>query len=181
MLNPREAAEDSLALNLAILFFAALVVLVSIYLHHDTALKYWLLNNFGKNAPGTILSVERSTGDLTRLEDTVRQNRRNSLKNLNALVSGTTVFVEFIPEDHPIQIVTFIMPRGFAGGQTSSALDVTYLPLNPRIAYPSDHLENFALDSKIMLWTLVAGMVICWLGWIAVQKWKTFRKGMRWY
>lgn len=181
MLNPREAAEDSLALNIAILFFAAIVVLVSIYFHHDTALKYWLLNGFGKTAPGTILSVERSSGNLAKIEETVRQNRRNSLKNFDTLASGSTIFVEFTPEGDLTEVVAFTMPRGFAGSQYSSSLDISYLPINPRIAYPSAHLGNFALDSKIMQWTLLAGLIIVWLGWLSIQKWMGFRQNMRRY
>jgi hypothetical protein len=181
MLNPREAAEDSLALNLAILFFAAIVVLISIYFHHDTALKYWLLEGFGKTTPGTILSVERNNGNLSKIEETIRQNRRNSLKNFDTLVSGSTVFVEFEPEDAPIQILNFKMPIGFAGSQRSTTLDISYLPANPRIAYPKEYLSNFAFDSKIVLWSLVIGLGIIWLGVLWIQKWMGFRRQMRRY
>ncbi|MEM9630917.1 MAG: hypothetical protein AAGA50_06310 [Pseudomonadota bacterium] len=181
MLNPREAAEDSHALNLAILFFASVVVLISVYFHHDTALKYWLLNGFGKTVPGTILGIERSQGNLSDIQKMTRENRRNSLKNFDALISGSTVFVEFKPEKAPLQILSFKMPGGFTGRQTSTALDITYLPLNPRIAYPADHLINFALDSKIMLWSLVAGLFIVWLGLLSMQKWMGFRKRMKRY
>jgi hypothetical protein len=181
MLNPKEAAEDSLALNLAILFFAAIVVLISIYFHHDTALKYWLLNGFGKTAPGTILGVEKAPNDFSRIEEIVRQNRRNSLKNFEAFVSGSTIFVEFKPENAPLQILAFKMPVGFAGSQNTDKLDISYLPANPRIAYPADYLSNFSFDSKIVFWSLAAGLVIVWLGALSIQKWMGFRRQMRRY
>ncbi|MES0882596.1 hypothetical protein [Roseibium sp. SCP14] len=181
MLNPREAAEDSHALNLAILFIASVAVLISIYFHHDTALKYWLLNGFGKTVPGTILSVESSRESFSDIQKITRQNRRNSLKNLDALISGSTVLVEFKPEKSQLQILSFKMPVGFTGRQDTNTLDITYLPVNPRIAYPADHLINFALDSKIMFWSLVAGLIIIWLGLVSIQKWIGFRRRMRRY
>ena len=181
MLNPREAAEDSLTLNIAILFFAAVAVLISIYLHHDTALKYWLLHGFGKTTQGTILSVDRINGDLTKFEQTIRSNKRNSLKNFDALVSGSTIFVEFKPEDEPVEILAFTMPAVFVGSQKSNLIDISYLPINPRIAYPADYLSNFAFDSKIVQWSLVIGLGIVWLGVLGIQKWMGFRRHMRRY
>lgn len=181
MFNPKEAADDSRALNVVILFFASLVVVISIGLHFDSAMKYWLLTRFGETASGTIVRVSSAPKNPDAVRELARQNPRNYLKNRQAWVSGDSLLIEFQPPDGTLEYVRFKRPPGSNIGQGGKDVQVVYLPINPRIAHPEDHLSDFALDSKIMIGSLIAGMIFFWLFIEAYVEWNRFRKNMRRY
>ncbi len=181
MLNPKEAVEDGYAHNLAILFFAACAVLVTVYFHHDSGLKYWLLTRFGETAPGTVLSVRAVPESSATLENAIRQDRRNTLKNSLDWTSGKILAVEFRPTNALPEIKTFRMPRDFIGSGSAEQVPILYLPRNPKIAYPADHISNFAIDGKILLGALVAGVIIALLSWRSARKWAGYRNRLRRY
>ena len=181
MFNPQEAAEDRHALNLAILVFAAFAVLLSIYFHHDSGLKFWLLEGFGKTSRGQVLSVQKVSRFPGRYEEVFRDNPRNTLKNYRAWSTGDILVAEFKPGDSPLQIISFKMPTGYSNNVNTDNLFITYLPINPRIAYPTDHLADFALDGRILLWSLVLGAIIVALAIRTARQWVGFRDRMRKY
>ncbi|MCV0427470.1 MAG: hypothetical protein K5905_18585 [Roseibium sp.] len=181
MFNPKEAAEDSHALNLAILVLAAFAVLLSIYFHHDSGLKFWLLKGFGESSRGLVLSVQKVSQNPGMYEEIFRDNPRNALKNYKAWSTGDILVAEFKPGDSPLQIISFKMPTGYSSTRDSDTLFITYLPINPRIAHPTDYLADFALDGRILLWSLVLGAAIALLAVRSVQKWMGFRNQMRRY
>lgn len=180
MFHPKEAAEDAHALNLAILFFAACAVGLSIYFHHDTGLKYWLLKAFGESGPGRTLVIIDDTPDGDKAAAHYRSDPRNTLKNLAAW-ANERILVEFKPEDGPAEVVTFRMLPSELIRETDGALLITYLPLNPKIAYPTHSLHKFWLDSQILFWSLIAGGIVLVLALRAARKWKRFRIGMSGY
>ncbi|WP_428641536.1 hypothetical protein [Roseibium sp.] len=181
MYNPREAAEDGHALNLALLFFVACAVVISVYFHYDSGLKYWLLKGFGQTAEGTILNIQGAPSDLDEQLKTARQSPRNSLKNFEDWVDGKILVVEFATPDALPKIVSFRIPKKFTGNVVSGRISITYLPLNPRIAYPTEYLEDFAFDSKVLQWSLLTGLVVILYGTLSALKWSRFRGRMRKY
>ncbi|MHA7777616.1 DUF3592 domain-containing protein [Roseibium sp. M-1] len=181
MYNPKEAAEDSHALILAILFFAMLAVSVTIYLHHDGALKYWLLENFGERTTGTVLSLEHAPDSASGQQARKRENPRNFLKNSRTWVHGERLHISYAPDPDQPLLMTVTLPDDMSGKPAGSTLPVTYLPLNPRIAYPADHLSDFALDSRIMLWALAIGGFLVIFSYDKAVAWLGFRRNMRRY
>ena len=180
MFNPKEAAEDSHALNLAILFFAACAVLFSIYLHHDSGLKYWLLKGFGVSAPGRVLVVIDDTPDWDKAMAHYRSSPRNTLKNIEDWANERVV-VEFEPVDAAPVVLDFRIKPGELIRETSGALNMTYLPLNPKIAFPSRSLDKFSLDGQILLWSLIAGLLLLVFAIRSGRKWASFRTRLRRY
>lgn len=181
MFNPREAADDSKALNVAILFFAAVVVIISIALHFDSALKYWLLTRFGETSTGAVVRISRAPQDPDAIRDLARESPRNYLKNSQTWVSGDTLLIEFRPAASSLEYVAFKRPPGSTIGQNGTPVDVVYLPANPKIAHPAAHLSDFAFDSKIMIGSLIAALVLIWLFVEAAVNWIRFRRNMRHY
>jgi len=181
MFSPREAEEDSHALNLAILFFAALAIFVTIYLHHDGALKYWLLDNFGEHTTGTVLSLEHAPDTASGLQARKHSNPRNYIKNAKAWIHGQRLHIEYKPEGPVPLMLTITLPKEMVGKPVTGTLSVSYLPLNPHIAYPTDYLSDFALDSKIVLWALVIGGFLLVFCCDAVMAWLGFRRKMHRY
>lgn len=179
--NPKEATEDSHALNLAILFFAGGAVLVSIILHHDSGLKYFLLDQFGKSVVGTILSVSEVPEDESRLETAIRKDRRNTLKNARDWTSGKIVVVAFEPQGAGEEIKVFRMPRAFHRPGTSNRISIIYLPQNPQIAYPADYLSDYEFDEKVLFWSLTAGGLIAVLAFVTARRWARYRNWLRRY
>ena len=181
MYSPKEAAEDWYAFNLAILFFAMLAIAVTIYLHHDGALKYWLLENFGERTTGTVLSLEHAPDTASALQARKHENPRNYLKNAKAWVHGERLHISYAPDPNQPLMLTVTLPDELAGKPAGGTLPVTYLPLNPRIAYPADYLSDFALDSRIMLWALAIGGFLVIFSYDKVVAWLCFRRNMRRY
>ncbi|WP_306149060.1 MULTISPECIES: hypothetical protein [unclassified Roseibium] len=181
MFNPKEAADDSRALNIVILFFVAVAVIFSIGLHFDSALKYWLLSKFGETATGTVVQITKPSTDPNEMRDLARQSPRNYLKNRQTWVTGDSLLIEFQPESGTLEYVSFKRPPGSTVGQAGKAIDIVYLPLNPRIAHPRTHLADFAFDAKIMMGSLIAAMITFWLLVEAFVSWIRFRKTMRHY
>jgi hypothetical protein len=181
MFNPKEAADDSRALNVVILFFATVVVMISIGLHFDSAMKYWLLTKFGETATGTVVRISATQKSHEAFRDLARESPRNFFKNRQAWVSGASLLIEFQPTGAPLEYVMFKRPPGSTIGYGDKEVQIVYLPLNPRIAHPQDHLKDFALDSKIMFGSLIAGMIFLWLLIEAYVEWNRFRKNMRRY
>jgi hypothetical protein len=175
--NPKEAVEDSHALNLAILFFAACAVAIAIYFHHDSGLKYWLLKGFGETTPGKVVVIIDDSDDGSRH---LRSNSRNTLKNIAAW-QDERIVVEIKPADAPVETLNFRIKPQELIRETDGALSVTYLPLNPKIAYPTRSLDRFSLDSQILLWSLVAGAVLLVLALRSARKWARFRAGLHRY
>ncbi|TYC48657.1 hypothetical protein FMN50_26750 [Rhodobacterales bacterium] len=180
MFHPKDAAEDTHAVNLAILFFAAFAIGLSIYFHHDSGLKYWLLKAFGESGPGRTLVIIDDTPDGDKAAAHYRSDPRNTLKNMAAW-ANERILVEFQPAEGPAEVVAFRMQPSELIRETDGALLVTYLPLNPRIAYPTHSLAKFRLDSQILLWSLVIGCIVLVLAWRSARKWRRFRTGMRQY
>ncbi|MCK7614634.1 hypothetical protein [Roseibium sediminicola] len=181
MYSPREAEEDGHALNLAILFFAVLAIVITLYLHHDGALKYWLLDNFGEHTTGTVLSLEDAPDNAGDLQTRKRENPRNYLKNSKAWVHGQRLHIEYKPDGPVPLILTVTLPDDMVGKPVTDTLAVSYLPANPRIAYPTDYLSEFALDSRIALWALAVGAFVLIFGYDAVKAWLGFRRNMHRY
>lgn len=181
MFNPREAADDSRALNIAILFFAAVTVVFTIALHFDSAAKYWLLTQFGKTSAGTILRVSEAPKDPHAINALARESPRNYLKNRQTWVSGDTLLIEFQPDNARTTSFFFKRPAGSPVGQANTPVPVVYLPVNPKIAHPQAHLADFAFDSKIMRVSLIAAALIVWLFIEALVSWVRLRQTMRRY
>lgn len=181
MFSPKEAAEDSRALNIVILLFAAVAVSISIGLHFDSALKYWLLTGYGETANGTIVKVTEAPSEPDAALELARQSPRNYLKNRQAWVSGDSLLIEFLPQDAPVQYVLFKRPPGSSIGHAGKAVQIAYLPVNPKIAHPLAHLPDFAIDSKIMIGSLIAAVILLWLFVEAFAEWMRFRRNMRHY
>jgi len=181
MYSPREAEEDGHALNLAILFFAAFAIFIAIYLHHDGALKYWLLNNFGKTTTGTVLSLEHAPANADSRQARKRDAPRNYLKNAKAWIHGQRLHIEYKPDGPVPLLLTITLPDDMAGKPIAEKLPVSYLPANPRIAYPTDYLSDFALDSRIVLWALAIGAFVLIFSYDAVKAWLGFRRNMQRY
>ncbi|QFT31210.1 hypothetical protein K1718_10780 [Roseibium porphyridii] len=180
MFNPKEAAEDRYAQHLAILFIAAAVVLISMLVHFNTGLKYWLLGSFGETVPGTILSISENTG---KSEDSTPQ-LENSAENTEAHTgpwNSATVVVEIELVDATTQILSFTMKPQDIHREHTGDLLVTYLPINPKIAYTSRNMDRIAIDGKALLWSLLAGLIITLLAARSWQKWARLRKGLRGY
>jgi hypothetical protein len=178
--NPKEAAEDSHALHLAILFFVASAVAISIYFHHDSGLKYWLLKGFGETTPGKVLVIINDTPDGDKAWAHYRSNYRNTFKNFKSW-HDERIVVEINPTNAPAQTLDFRIKSGEIIRETDGALNVTYLPLNPKIAYPTRSLDRFSLDSQILFWSLVAGAVLLFLALRSARKWARFRARLRQY
>lgn len=181
MFSPKEAAEDSRALNVVILFFAAAAVAISIGLHFDSALKYWLLTGYGETTDGTIVRVSDAPNSPDAALELARASPRNYLKNSQTWLSGDSLLIEFQPQDAPLEYMLFKRPPGSTIGHAGQAVQIAYLPANPRIAHPLDHLSDFALDSKIMIGSLIAALILIWLFVEAFAEWIRFRKNMRHY
>jgi len=180
MYNPKEAIEDSHALNLAILFFAGLLVIVTLIFHHDGALKYWLLSAFGETAPGTVVEVLPAPEDAAGVNQRALESPRNYLKNLDDWISGDRLRISYFVEDNP-HFLTFTLPKDADGMEAEPTLPVSYLPANPDIAYPADFLSSLAFDSKATIAALIAGAVLVFLGFWSAKSWSRFRRTMRRY
>jgi len=181
MFSPKEAADDSRALNVVILFFVAVAVTISISLHFDSALKYWLLSNFGETVPGTVVRVSSAPKTPDAARELARKSPRNYLKNSHTWLSGDSLLIEFQPLGGPLEYVSFKRPPGSMVGQGGKEIDIVYLPINPRIAHPKDHLADFAFDARIMMGSLIAALVVFWLLIEAFVAWVRFRRTMRHY
>ncbi|MEP1932956.1 MAG: hypothetical protein ABJJ37_16915 [Roseibium sp.] len=181
MYNPNEAKEDGYALRVAILFFAAVGVLISIYFHSDSATKYWLLSNFGQQTSGTIINIDPAADDYRDLKKRGIEDPRNFLKNIETWVTGDRIEIEFTPLGGPKFRFTLTLAAEMIGRQVTENIAVIYLPANPKISYLSEHLSDFSFDSKIMLWSLLTGLGILWLGHKSIRSWLQFRQKMRRY
>ncbi|WP_269581054.1 hypothetical protein [Roseibium sp. Sym1] len=181
MYSPKEAEEDTHALNLAILFFAVLAIAVTLYLHHDGALKYWLLENFGERTTGTVLSLEHAPDNALDLQARMRENPRNYLKNSRSWIHGQRLHIEYKPDGPIPLLLTMTLPDDMVGKPVTETLPVSFLPINPRIAYPTDYLSDFALDSKIVLWALAIGAFLLIFSYDAILAWLGFRRNMQRY
>ncbi|MEP1572108.1 hypothetical protein [Roseibium album] len=181
MYNPREATEDRHTHNLAILCFAGFVCLVAVYFHYDSGLKYWLLEFFGEKTPGTILSIQDMNHEQLTLKEALHKSPRNTLKNSTHRFTHDVLVVEVTQPGNAPQVLTFWVPGQWSAGLHSDQISITYLPVNPKIAYPTDLLENFSFDGKLLVWSLIAGAVILFLAMRTAQSWNRFRNGMRHY
>ncbi|MES0811042.1 hypothetical protein ABLO27_16265 [Roseibium sp. SCPC15] len=181
MIHPKQEAEDSLALNLAILFFIACAVLISIYFHHDSGFKYILLKNFGETVPGTVTSVKANGQDWTEDHEKIKESPRNTLKNISDWTGGFLVEVKIVPANSSQRTLLFLLPYAPGTSESNDQIPVTYLPLNPNIAYPTDYLPNLSLDGTIMYWTLAIGLVVLLLAARGIRKWASFREKIRRY
>ena len=181
MYNPKEAKEDRLTHNLAILCFAGFACLVAIYFHYDSGLKYWLLEFFGEETPGTILSIQDLDQEKLTLKEALHKAPRNTLKNSMHRFTHDVLVVEIVEPENSPQVLTFWVPQEWTSALHSNRTFITYLPVNPRIAYPSDLLENFSFDGKLLLWSLIAGAVVLIFAVRTAQNWSKFRNGMRHY
>lgn len=180
MFHPKEAAEDSHALSLAILFFAAFACLVSIYFHYDSGLKYWLLKEFGETTTATLLDVEQAPVTEAELKQLARQYPREALKNI-ALLKGATITVQFTTEAGDTLQTAFKTGQNFQIDELQDQMPVTYLPMNPSIAYPASFLQNFAFDGQVLLWSVLIGLIVALLAVRSARRWSRFRTRMRQY
>ncbi len=181
MFNPHEAKEDLFAQRLAIMFFAIMLVLVSLFFHYDTALKYLLLSSVGETAPGKIVALEHAPLDLATVERRKRENPRNFLKNAETWTKGDTVVIDFRPGDAQLHTIVVRLPANLVDKKNRDPIDVTYLPVNPKIAFPADFLSSFAFDTKIFLGSLIIGLIVLWSGIDEVRAWHSFREKMHRY
>jgi hypothetical protein len=181
MFNPHEAREDGFAHKLALLFFALSMVLVALFFHYDSALKYWLLTSFGQTVPGTIVALEHAPLDQAAVERRKRENPRNFLKNARTWTRGDTVVIDFRPGDASYQTLIVTLPAELVDKKTGDSIEIVYLPRNPRIAYPEAYLSSFRFDSKVTLAALMIGFILLWLGIDESRAWAGFRNRMRRY
>lgn len=175
MFNPHQATEDRFALNLCILFFVSVLIGYSLYLHYDSALKYWLLKGFGETTIGTVISVERAWNDYENVDHMVYDNPRNFLKNVDTWIAGDRILVEYKPPESAIQILILRIPSAQTGTKVSSSLQVAYLPSRPQISHPTAFLDDFAFDSKVLLASIFGSLIVALLGAFQVRAWKRFR------
>jgi len=181
MFNPKEAAEDSHALNLAILFFAGFACLVAVYFHYDSGLKYWLLRYFGEETPATVLSVQEANGEKLTLQQALHKSPRETLKNSTHYFTHGTIFVEIITPSNTFQVLSFRVPEEWLADLENDRLSVTFLTSNPKIAHPTDLLGNFSFDGRLLVWSLIGTLVILFLAVRSARKWSNFRNGLRRY
>ncbi|WP_434051119.1 MAG: hypothetical protein RDA78_17605 [Roseibium sp.] len=181
MINPKEATEDSHALNLAIFCFVGFACLLSIYIHYDSGLKYWLLEYFGEEAHAVILNVQDAQGDNVTLKEALHDSPRDTFKNSTHFYTHGTMIVEINPTgNHPLAL-TFRVPDTWSSGLQSEWIQVTYLGANPKIAHPSELLAEFSFDARVLFWSLVIAAVVFFFGYRSAQKWASFRNRMRRY
>lgn len=181
MFNPKEAAEDWYALNLAILFFAGAACLFAVYLHYDSGLKYFLLKHFGESTPGTILSIQDLAEEGETLQQALHKSPRETMKNSTHRFTHDDVIVEINPPQVSLEILTFRVPEVWLSDLRSKQIFVTYLPSNPKIAYPRDLLGNFSFDGRLLVWSLIGSTVVFLLAVRFARRWSSFRNGLRRY
>ncbi len=180
MYNPREAAEDGHALNLAILFFAAFFVTVIIYFHYDSGLKYWLLRAFGSTAQGTVVELIPAPEEHAALRARAQESPKNTFKNISDWIAGDQLKISYTVEGIPHFLV--FLPHLEADEILAvKSFPVTYLPANPKIAYPADYLSSLSFDGKVIIGAAIAGLIILLLGIRSAKKWKRFRQKMHRY
>lgn len=181
MYNPHETQEDGFAHKLAMLFFASVLVLISLFLHFDSALKYSLLTSFGETVEGQVIALQNAPRDATAIERRKRENPRNFLKNPAIWTRGDRLVIDYRPESASPQTLVVTLPANLVDKKTRDAIDVVYLPVNPKIAYPAEFLPGFAFDSKVFKVSLIIGLVLCWLAIEEGSAWARFRRKMRRY
>lgn len=181
MFNPHETQEDGFAHKLAMLFFASVLVLISLFLHFDSALKYSLLTSFGDTVEGRVVALQNAPADAASIEKRKRDNPRNFLKNSRIWTRGDTLIIDYRPENDSLQTLVVTLPANLADKKAREAIDVVYLPANPRIAYPAEFLSGFAFDSKVFKVSLIAGLFVFWLMLEESWAWARFRRRMRHY
>ncbi|MET1411371.1 hypothetical protein ABVF61_03830 [Roseibium sp. HPY-6] len=181
MFNPKEAAEDSHALNLAILVFVGLACLLSIYIHYDSGLKYWLLKKLGEETPAVVLGFQQAGGDRLTLQEALHESPRDTFKNSTHFITHGVLVAEINPSGNYPQVLTFRVPDAWMADLQSDWIDVTYLGANPKIAHPTDLLETFHFDGRVLVWSLLIGAVVLWFAIRSARKWSSFRNRMRHY
>ncbi|WP_422037869.1 hypothetical protein [Roseibium sp.] len=181
MLNPKEATEDSYALNLAIFCFVGFACLLSIYIHYDSGLKYWLLEYFGEEDQAFILNIQDADGDSLTLKEALHASPRDTFKNSRHFETHGTMIVEINPTGNDPLALTFRVPDTWSARLHSEWIPVTYLGANPKIAHPSDLLAEFWFDARVLVWSVAIAAVAFFLGYRSAQKWSRFRNHMRHY
>ena len=181
MYNPKEATEDRHALNLAILFFVGLACLASVYLHHDSGLKYWLLTYFGEETPGTILNIQDAGNERLTLQQALHKAPRETLKNSTHWYTHGVLTVEIRQSQNGFQVLSFKVPQEWLSALQSRETSITYLPANPKVAHPSDLLESFSFDARVLFWSLVIGSAVLAFAARSAKNWSNFRNRMRHY
>lgn len=181
MFNPHETQEDGFAHKLAMLFFASVLVLISLFLHFDSALKYSLLTSFGDTVEGRIVALQNAPQDPAVIEKRKRENPRNFLKNPSTWTRGDTLVIDYRPKNESLRTLVVTLPANLVDKKTREAIDVVYLPVNPKIAYPAEFLAGFAFDNKVFKISLIIGLVLFWLGLEEGWAWARFRRRMRRY
>jgi len=181
MFNPHETQEDGFAHKLAMLFFASMLVLISLFLHFDSALKYSLLTSFGDTVEGRVVALQNAPMDAAAIEKRKRENPRNFLKNPRTWMRGDTLVIDYRPENAGLETLVVTLPANLADKKTRDAIDVVYLPVNPKIAYPAEFLAGFAFDNKVFKVSLIIGLIVFWLALEEGWAWARFRRRMRRY
>ena len=181
MFNPHETQEDGFAHKLAMLFFASMLVLISLYLHFDSALKYSLLTSFGNTVEGRVVALLNAPTDAASIVQRKRDNPRNYLKNPRTWMRGDRLVIDYRPPNASLQTLVVTLPANRVDKKTRDAIDVVYLPVNPKIAYPADLLAGFAFDNRVFKISLIIGLILLWLALEESWAWAKFRRRMRRY
>lgn|GEM_PF-5064056 len=183
MYQANEEAEDGHALRLAILVIVLTAVGFSLWLHTDTAIKYWLLNRYGATSQAIVVAVHRpnSPEDLFQRARSATRNQKNALKNRETWLFGDAVALSFRDEYGTVHRVGFLLQRSLDGTPISETFTIAYLPQRPGIAYPLEHLEDLNFDARVAFWSVVIGVFALILLFGAIRRWREFRSKARFY
>ena len=183
MYHAKSEVKDGHALRLAILIIVLTAAGFSLWLHTGTAIKYWLLKNYGATAKATVISLKRadSVEDVLHRAEPAIVNQRNAIKDLGTWVSGDDVTVSFRDAQGDEHKVDFLLPQSLSGNIVPKVVTIAYLPQRPGIAFPLRHLEELNFDARVTIWSCIIGIVaLIWLR-SAVRRWRRFRSKMRYY
>ncbi len=172
MFNPKQAKEDNYFLGIG---FCVIVMVIAVFLANNsfnTGGRYLLLKNFGVMAKGVVFGVYKNKpdGDVIKIYP--------MFKDTKFWGKIKIVGIEFTPVDQRTETFFLMRPLNEDILKINSTLDILHLQSNPKISSPQVIIEEYAFDSKLLMFSLFVLVCAMLVTGLLFQRWRKFKKAM---